>query len=58
MKHCDKYNDIREKYGDIQDDDSLVAFFREVLQKRDKVREEEQKEEKRKREGAGEGEGQ
>ena len=58
LKHCDKYKDIREKYGDIQDDDSLVAFFREVLQKRDKVREEEQKEEKRKREGAGEGEGQ
>ena len=57
LKHCDKYKDIREKYGDvIEDDDSLVGFFREVLKRRDKVREEEQKEEKRRKEEEGEGE--
>ena len=40
----------------VRDDIRMVAFFRQVLQKRDKVREEDQKEEKRRREGAGEGE--
>ena len=56
LKHCQKYEDIRQKYEDFEDDDSLVRFFREVLERRDKVREEEQKEEKRRKQGAGEGE--
>ena len=41
-----QYNDIREKYSDLENDDNLVAFFKEVLDKRDKVREEEEKQEK------------
>ena len=56
MKHCKKYEDIRKTYSDIENDDSLVSFFREVRERRDKVREEEQEEEKRRKEGAGEGE--
>ena len=55
LKHCKKYEDIREKYGDIEDDNSLVSFFREVLERREKVREEEQKEKKRRKDRAGEG---
>ena len=55
LRHCEKYQDVREKYGGIEDDDSLVGFFREVLKRRDKVREEKQKEEKRRREVGGEG---
>ena len=53
MKHCKKYEDIRKKYGEIENDDSLVRFFREVLEKRDRVREEEREEEKRSKERAG-----
>ena len=53
--HCKKYEDIRQKYGDIENDDSMVSFFREVLERRDKVRQEEQEEEKRRKEGEGEG---
>ena len=37
MKQCRKYEDIREKYGDIQNNDDLVVFFRGVLERRDKV---------------------
>ena len=48
MKQCKKYEDIRKKYGD-----SLVRFFREVLERRDRVREEEREEEKRSKERAG-----
>ena len=53
LKHCQKYEDIRQKYEDFKDDNSLVRFFREMLERRDKVREEEQKEEKRRKQGAG-----
>ena len=53
MKHCKKYEDIRKKYGEIENDNSLVRFFREVLEKRDRVREEEREEEKRSKERAG-----
>ena len=55
LMHCKKYEDIRQKYGDIENDDSMVSFFREVLERRDKVRQEEQEEEKRRKEGEGEG---
>ena len=49
VRHCKKYDDIREKFGDLERDDELVEFFREVLKRRDKVREDEEKEEKRRR---------
>ena len=54
--HCNKYKDIREKYDDLTSDDNLVNFYREVLLRRDKVREQEEKEEKRRRKEQGAGE--
>ena len=54
--HCDNYKDIREKYDDLTSDENLVEFYRDVLARRDKVREEEKKEEKRRRNGQGAGE--
>ena len=47
LKHRKKYEDIRKKYNDFEDNNILVRFFREVLDRQDKVREEEQKVEKR-----------
>ena len=41
-QHCPKYDNIREKYGNLTNDDSLVQFYRDVLDRRDKVREEEE----------------
>ena len=49
VKHCKKYDDIREKYNDLENDDNLVPFFKEVLERRDSVRNEEEKEEKEER---------
>ena len=46
--HCQLYEDIREKYGELDDDDKLVAFFGEVLLRRDDM-DEKEKEEKRSR---------
>jgi hypothetical protein len=46
--HCVIYEDIRNKYGDLDDDDKLVSFFEEVLQRRDAL-EEQEREEKRSR---------
>ena len=31
------YGDIRGKYGDLEDDESLVRFFTEVLEMRDAI---------------------
>ena len=42
------YEDIRNKYGDLDVDDKLVSFFDEVLKRRDSL-EEQEREEKRKR---------
>ena len=46
--HCPKYDDIRSKYDDIDDDldddSNLVPFFREVLRRRDKLLEEKEEE--------------
>ena len=28
LKHCQKYEDIRMKYNEFEDDDCLVSFFR------------------------------
>ena len=49
VRHCKKYGDIREKFSDLERDDQLVVFLREVLERRDKVLEDEEKEEKRRR---------
>ena len=46
--HCEIYRDIREKYDCLDDDEKLVAFFGEVLKRRDDL-EEKEKEEKRSR---------
>ena len=32
---CEVFGDIRGKYGDINNDASLVSFFKEVLEMRD-----------------------
>ena len=55
--HCKKYDDIRVKYTDLLSDDNLVQFFREVLDRRDMVREEEEKEEEKRRKSGGGEEG-
>ena len=33
------YKDIRDNYGDLQNDDDLVKFFREVLERREQLEE-------------------
>ena len=42
------YDDIREKYQDLDRDENLVPFFREVLERRDKVYEKENKDKEKK----------
>ena len=37
------YGDIRANYGDLEDDTSLVKFFKEVLDRRDAIDEAEKK---------------
>ena len=37
------YDDIRAKYGELESDVNLVPFFKEVLEKRDKLLEKEKK---------------
>ena len=34
---CEVFGDIREKYGELKDDESLVRFFKEVLERRDLI---------------------
>ena len=46
--HCKLYEDIRDKYCEMNDDEKLVAFFAEVLQRRDDL-DDKEKEEKRSR---------
>ena len=41
---CPVYADIREKYGDLTTDDELVAYFGEVLARRQALEEEEEEE--------------
>ena len=36
---CKIYGEIREKYGDLEDDDDLVEFFNEVLERREELEE-------------------
>ena len=36
---CEVYKDIRENYGDLKNDDDLVKFFREVLDRREQLEE-------------------
>ena len=35
------YDNIRDKYQELESDENLVTFFQEVLEKRDKVLEKE-----------------
>ena len=35
------YDNIRDKYQELESDENLVTFFQEVLEKREKVLEEE-----------------
>ena len=37
---CPMYDDLREKYTDLDDDDQLVNFFQEMLDRRDEIDEE------------------
>ena len=34
---CRVYGDIRQKYGDLEDDEDLVRFFTEVLERREEL---------------------
>ena len=38
LSHCVIYEDIRKKYGDMDDDVKLVGFFEEVLQRTEEKR--------------------
>ena len=40
------YGEVREKYGDLITDESLVIFFSEVLSLRDKLEDEEKEQNK------------
>ena len=44
------YDDIRAKYGKLESDESLVPFFKDVLEKRDKLLEKEKKEREQEKE--------
>ena len=46
--NCVIYKEIRDKYMDLDNDDNLVAFFREVLRERDRL-DKQEKEERRSR---------
>ena len=48
-RHCPMYDDIREKYQDLDSDENLVPFFWEVLERRDKVNEKEKKDKEKKK---------
>ena len=51
---CPLYRDIREQYSSLEDDDQLVDFFQQMLQRRDQLDEQEQERRSRiGREGAG-----
>jgi hypothetical protein len=49
-RHCPMYDDIRAKYGELESDESLVPFFKDVLEKRDKLLEKEKKEREQEKE--------
>ena len=36
-RSCEIFGEIRANYGDLTDDESLVRFFKEVLDKRDSL---------------------
>ena len=38
---CESYEDIRNKYDDFENDESLLEYFKEVIQRREKLEEEE-----------------
>ena len=47
--HCKLYQDIREKYDNLDDDEKLVSFFMEVLKRRDALEEKEKEEDRSRR---------
>ena len=49
LRHCPLYDDIRSKYDELDSDESLVPFFQEVLDKRDKLYEKEKKDMEKKK---------
>ena len=36
-RDCPVYNDLREKYSDLDNDEDLVSYFQEVLERRDAI---------------------
>ena len=44
-ENCPVYSDIREKYSDFNNDEDLVSYFNEVLERRDQINTLEQDEE-------------
>ena len=36
-QHCPVYSDIREKYSNFDNDEELVAYFDEVLERREVI---------------------
>ena len=49
ISHCEIYQDIREKYDDMTEDENLVSFFQEVLKRRDALDEKERQEKRSRR---------
>ena len=39
---CPLYKDIRERFSSLEEDDQLGEFFRQILERRDKIDEQEQ----------------
>ena len=44
-QNCPVYSDIWDKYSDFKNDEDLVSYFNEVLERRDKINTLEQDEE-------------
>ena len=46
---CPLYKDIRERFSSLEEDDQLGEFFRQILERRDKIDEQEQERRSRRR---------
>ena len=40
--NCEAYRSIRQKYDDLEDDNNLLEYFKEVLERREKLQEEDE----------------
>ena len=38
--NCEVYEDIRVKYDDLEDEENLLKFFKEVIERRERLEEE------------------